>query len=152
MRAMRVRSWGVNRQCALPPSSGEPTRVQIKADTGAVAVLREDRGARRLIVCRGPQGSAVGWERVALSAENFEIVVKGKLTPTLVAAIEGFEVSRYDSGLTHLVGWVPDQARLHGLLTILRDLNIVLYSVNAVEPPGPGPGGCTGETDEWSDR
>ena len=89
------------------------------------------------IVYRRARGTAVGWERVALGAENFEIVVKGKLTPTLVAAIEGFEVSSYDCGLTHLVGWVPDQARLHGLLTILRDLNIVLHSVSAVEPPGP---------------
>jgi hypothetical protein len=72
-------------------------------------------------------------ERVPVSAENFEIVVKGRLTPTLVAAIDGFEVSRCDDGLTHLVGWVPDQARLHSLLTVLRDLNIELRSVRAVE-------------------
>ena len=51
----------------------------------------------------------------------FEIVVKGRLSPTLVAALDGFEVSRCDDGMTHLVGWVPDQAGLHGLLERLRD-------------------------------
>jgi hypothetical protein len=71
-----------------------------------------------------------------LNAERFEIVVKGRLSPTLIAAIDGFEVSRCDLGLTHLVGWVPDQARLHGTLELLRDLNIELVSVN---PKQPGP-------------
>jgi hypothetical protein len=65
-----------------------------------------------------------------LNAERFEIVVKGRLSPTLIAAIDGFEVSRCDLGLTHLVGWVPDQARLHSTLEMLRDLNIELVSVN----------------------
>lgn len=60
----------------------------------------------------------------------FEIVVKGRLSPTLIAAIGGFEVSRCDHGETHLVGWVPDQARLHSTLELLRDLNIELVSVN----------------------
>src|SRR5664280_2445988 len=35
-------------------------------------------------------------KRAALGAETFEIVVKGRLSPTLVAAIDGFEVSRCD--------------------------------------------------------
>ena len=85
-------------------------------------------------------------ERVALSAEAFEIIVKGRLTPTLVAALEGFEVSRYDQNLTYLVGWVPDQARLHFVLSVLRDLNVELKSVNAVKSADPaldGPGDTT---------
>jgi len=65
-----------------------------------------------------------------LNAESFEIVVKGRLSPTLIAAIDGFEVSRCEHGQTHLVGWVPDQAGLHGTLELLRDLNIELVSVN----------------------
>jgi hypothetical protein len=67
-----------------------------------------------------------------LDAKSFEIVVKGRLSPTLTAAIDGFEVSRCEHGLTHLVGWVPDQPRLHGTLELLRDLNIELVSVNPV--------------------
>ena len=49
--------------------------------------------------------------------------------------MEGFEVSRCDLGLTHLVGWVPDQARLHSTLEVLRDLNIELVSVNPTKSP-----------------
>jgi hypothetical protein len=70
-----------------------------------------------------------------LNAERFEVVVKGRLSPTLIAAIDGFEVSRCDQGETHLVGWVSDQARLHGTLELLRDLNIELVSVNPAESP-----------------
>jgi hypothetical protein len=69
-----------------------------------------------------------------LNAQRFEIVVKGRLSPTLIAAIDGFEVSRCDNGETHLLGWVPDQARLHSTLELLRDLNIELVSVNPNSP------------------
>lgn len=65
-----------------------------------------------------------------MNAERFEVVVKGRLSPTLIAAIDGFAVSRCEHGETHLVGWVPDQARLHSTLELLRDLNIELVSVN----------------------
>jgi hypothetical protein len=74
-------------------------------------------------------------ERAAVGAKSFEIVVKGRLSPTLTAAIDGFEVIRCDHGLTHLVGWVPDQARLHSTLELLRDLNIELISVNQSDEP-----------------
>ena len=70
-----------------------------------------------------------------MGAETFEIVVRGRLSPTLVAALDGFEVSHCDAGRTHLVGWVPDQARLHSVLELLRDLNIELASVNPAAPP-----------------
>jgi hypothetical protein len=77
-------------------------------------------------------------ERATLDATRFEIVVKGRLSPTLTAAIEGFEVSHCDRGLTHLVGWVTDQARLHSTLELLRDLNIELVSVNAARSQAAG--------------
>jgi hypothetical protein len=87
-------------------------------------------------------------ERLALGAQTFEIVVRGRLSPTLVAAIEGFEVSCCDHGLTHLVGWVPDQARLHSVFELLRDLNIELASVNPMpseDPDHRDPDGATTE-------
>jgi len=71
-----------------------------------------------------------------LNAERFELVVKGRLSQNLIAAIDGFEVSRCEHGETHLVGWVPDQARLHGTLELPRDLNIEPGSVNP-KPPEP---------------
>ena len=73
-----------------------------------------------------------------MNAERFEIVVKGRLSPTLIAAIDGFDVSRCERGETHLVGWVPDQARLHSTLELLRDLNIELVSVNPKPPDAEG--------------
>jgi hypothetical protein len=75
--------------------------------------------------------------RATVGARSFEIVVKGRLSPTLTAAIDGFEVTCCDHGLTHLVGWVPDQSRLHGTLELLRDLNIELISVNPVQSYDP---------------
>jgi len=91
---------------------------------GAVSGQRWFTDDRR----RATNEQGKGW----MAAEIFEIVVKGRLSPTLVAALEGFEVSTCDDGWTHLVGWVPDQARLHSVLELLRDLNIELSSVNPV--------------------
>jgi hypothetical protein len=68
-----------------------------------------------------------------MSARSYEIQVKGTLSPTLIAAIEGFEVSHVEEGRTTLVGWVPDQTRLFSTLEVFRDLNVELVSVN----PGP---------------
>lgn len=65
-----------------------------------------------------------------MGEQSFEIVVKGRLSPTLIAAIDGFEVSGVEDGRTTLVGWIADQARLHGTIELLRDLNIELVSVN----------------------
>jgi hypothetical protein len=64
--------------------------------------------------------------------ERFEIVVRGRLSPELATALDGFDVSHCTDGLTHLVGPVPDQARIHGLFRMLSDLNIELVSVNPV--------------------
>jgi hypothetical protein len=68
--------------------------------------------------------------RQIVRAGTFEIVVATVLSPALVAAFDGFTVSRIDSGTTHLVGWVDDQARLNGLLELMADLTIELVSVN----------------------
>lgn len=67
-----------------------------------------------------------------MPVERFEIVVRGRLSPHLVTALDGFDVSHCTDGLTHLVGPVPDQARIHGLFRLLSDLNIELVSVNPV--------------------
>ncbi len=71
-----------------------------------------------------------------MSAQSFEIVVKGRLSPALIAAIQGFEVTHVENGMTHLVGWVPDQSGLHGTLELLQDLNIEISSIVEVQPDG----------------
>lgn len=67
-----------------------------------------------------------------MPSRTYEVIVRGRLSPALVAAFEGFEAADFDQGLTHLVGLVPDQAVLHRLFRVLNDLNIELVSVNPV--------------------
>ncbi|MCW3493085.1 hypothetical protein [Microbacterium sp. SSM24] len=61
-----------------------------------------------------------------------EIVVRGKLGPELVAALDDFAVVDAPDGCTRLVGTIPDQARLIGLLEMLDQLHIEVVSVNPV--------------------
>jgi hypothetical protein len=70
-----------------------------------------------------------------VSPEKFEIVVRGELSPVLLEAIDGFGARYCTDGHTHLVGVVPDQARIHRLFQLLSDLNIELVSVNPVADP-----------------
>jgi hypothetical protein len=70
-----------------------------------------------------------------VSPEKFEIVVRGELSPVLLEAIDGFDARYCTDGHTHLVGVVPDQARIHRLFQLLSDLNIELVSVNPVADP-----------------
>ncbi len=72
-----------------------------------------------------------------MPVEKYEIVVRGRLSPAVVMNIDGFDVSHCTDGLTHLVGPVPDQARIHALLQFLLDLNIELISVNPVTEGPP---------------
>jgi hypothetical protein len=65
-----------------------------------------------------------------MSTERFELVVRGRLSPTLVGALAGFDVIHVDTQHTQLVGWVTDQCRLHSLLATLQDFNIQLVSLN----------------------
>jgi hypothetical protein len=66
-----------------------------------------------------------------LTPQRYEVVIKGRLSPTLISALDGFEVTRFEGGLTHLVGWVTDQTLLHSRLEVLRDFNVELISLNA---------------------
>ena len=61
-----------------------------------------------------------------------EVVVRGKLGPDLVAALHDFAVEPSADGCTRLVGTIPDQARLLGLLEMLDELHIEVISVNPV--------------------
>jgi hypothetical protein len=58
--------------------------------------------------------------------------VRGKLGPELVAALQGFTVEAAPDGCTRVVGPIPDQARLIGLLDMLDQLHIEVVSVNPV--------------------
>lgn len=63
---------------------------------------------------------------------TFKVIVRGRLSPALVAAFDGFEQTHFEGDMTHLLGRVPDQAALHRLFHQLLNLNIELVSVNSV--------------------
>lgn len=60
----------------------------------------------------------------------YEIIIKGTLSGPVAALIDGFRISRTENGMTYLVGSVPDQAKLRGLLMLFGNLNVELVSVN----------------------
>jgi hypothetical protein len=67
-----------------------------------------------------------------MAVEKFEIVIQGTLSPSIIAAVEGFSVRCVEHDKTHLIGTVPDQAGLLGILELLRDLTVTIESVNPV--------------------
>lgn len=60
------------------------------------------------------------------------IVIKGHLDKQWKNQFEGMEIS-YEAGSTILSGDLKDDSHLHGILEIIRDLNLTLISVNPVE-------------------
>ena len=72
-----------------------------------------------------------------MSAQVMEVVVRGRLGPNLVAALEAFAVETDAAGLTRIVGPVDDQAKLFGLLDLFDQLHIEVISVNPVDEARP---------------
>ena len=62
--------------------------------------------------------------------QRVEICIEGQLDETWSEWFEGFMVSYNDQNQTILVGEIPDQAALYGLIAKLRDLGLTLVSVN----------------------
>ncbi|MBK9713062.1 MAG: hypothetical protein IPO81_17390 [Kouleothrix sp.] len=60
----------------------------------------------------------------------YEIRVEGLLDQRWSAWFEGLAIGREPNGETRLCGALVDQAALHGVLAKIRDLNLVLVSVN----------------------
>jgi hypothetical protein len=63
----------------------------------------------------------------------YTIKVEGCLDKKWADWFEDMEMN-YEGDVTVLKGPVADQAALHGLLARIRDLNLVLLSVEHVEP------------------
>ena len=61
----------------------------------------------------------------------WEIIIRGHLPPEWSAELSGLEVTCQSDGNTRLTGSLPDQAALYGLLLRLRDLGLMLVSVNS---------------------
>ncbi len=61
------------------------------------------------------------------------IRVKGHLASFWSETFDGMQIILTPDGGTTLSGAVADQAALHGLLARIRDLNLILISVNRVD-------------------
>jgi hypothetical protein len=68
--------------------------------------------------------------------EFYEIRVKGYLAPFWSEAFDGMQITLTPDGETTLSGAVANQAGLHGLLARIRDLNLILISVNRFDDVG----------------
>ena len=65
---------------------------------------------------------------------TYQIRIKGHLGHEWTDWFEGLTITLEDSGDTLLAGPVVDQAALFGLLKKVRDLGMLLISVNHVKP------------------
>jgi hypothetical protein len=71
----------------------------------------------------------------AVAPDRYRLRVNGHLPDRWEAWFEGLALTREDDGTTSLCGAVPDQAALHGLLAKIRDLGLLLISVEALYTP-----------------
>ncbi|MET1088475.1 MAG: hypothetical protein ABWY04_15365 [Arthrobacter sp.] len=73
---------------------------------------------------------------------GYRLRVQGHLEDHWSAWFGYLTLTRENDGTTSLSGPVPDQATLHGLLTKIRDLGILLISVEPIEATDKT--GCVG--------
>ncbi len=59
---------------------------------------------------------------------RIEIIIKERLDASRASWLEEFEIDYPDTGGSRITGRIPDQSALHGLLALLRDLNLTLLS------------------------
>ncbi len=61
--------------------------------------------------------------------QRVEIRVEGRIDKTWSEWFEGFTLTYTEQNETLIIGDVPDQAALYGMITRLRDLGLTLVSV-----------------------
>jgi hypothetical protein len=71
--------------------------------------------------------------------DQYQIRVKGILHPRWADWFDGLQVETHDQD-TLIVGWLPDQAALHGVLNRIRDLDLFLTSVTYLPAGDAGDG------------
>jgi hypothetical protein len=65
--------------------------------------------------------------------QKVEVRVKGRMDDHWTEWFQNFEIAASGEDETTMVGEVKDQSALYGLIAKLRDLGMVLLSVNEVE-------------------
>jgi hypothetical protein len=64
----------------------------------------------------------------------YKLRIAGHLDDHWSAWFDDLTLTHESDSTTSLCGYVPDQAALHGLLMKVRDLGIILISVEAIDP------------------
>ncbi len=72
---------------------------------------------------------------------SYEIHIKEPIDSRWAAWFEGMTISWGENGETVLSGPVVDKSALHGLLTMIGELNLTLLSVKKLESSHPLSGG-----------
>jgi hypothetical protein len=73
--------------------------------------------------------------RQSMDAALYEVGIRGRLSATLVCALDGFDVVSSDRHETRLRGWVVDQSSLYGVIETISSLGLELISVSPVRDP-----------------
>ena len=66
--------------------------------------------------------------------KTFQIRIHGHLSQQWTDWFEGLAITLEEDGNTLLSGSVVDQSALHGILKKIRDLGMLLLSVNSIDP------------------
>jgi hypothetical protein len=77
--------------------------------------------------------SIVNKEPTSSQPVHYAIRIRGLLDPRW-DWLAGLTVTHIEPGETVLSGPIIDQAALHGLIAQIRDLNLILLSVNQIDP------------------
>jgi len=64
---------------------------------------------------------------------QYAIRIKGHLSASWLQQFDGMQAQHTESGETILTGCITDQAALHGLLRIIRDLGLELLAINRID-------------------
>ena len=67
---------------------------------------------------------------------HYRIHIRGHLDPAWQGRFGGLRIEQQEAGTTLLVGRLPDQAALYGVLLQLIRLGLVLLSLDTSEAPG----------------
>ena len=71
------------------------------------------------------------------AARTYTIRVDGHLDDHWSAWLGELDLARHDDGTTTLTVEVADQAQLHGVFAVLRDIGAVIVDVRTMRPPAP---------------
>ena len=67
------------------------------------------------------------------SAHTYQIRIQGHISDSWASRLGNLSLQRISSGDTVLQGELPDQAALHGVLMVIRDLGLTLVEVKCLD-------------------